>query len=326
MAAHESAEYSDHPSNDGPATLNQNRSDTTRLSRMFANAPRLEVFTQARGLRNRVFGLLDGRQRVSETRELYFYAGAACGMLADVSDDLGFNDAAMAHTRTGLLCAEQSGHTGLLAWIRAEQSMIAYYGGRPRHAAEFARRGQEHAPNGTVAVWLPAREARANAQLGNTEAARSALTRAVNARGQVTSSDLDELGGIVSFGLPKQHHYGAETYLSIGDGAAVVAEAEACLDGYQRGPADERAYDNMASTQINLAQALVTDDLERARDAAQPAFGITPELRTASVLQRFRRLHGRLCTPAVWSAPVAIDLRGQIEHFLADGTTAVGPT
>ena len=325
MAAHESAQFSDHPSNVGPAALDQLRTDATRLARSFANGPRLDVFARARWLRDRAFALLDSRQRVSESRELYLLAGATCGMLAEITQDLGFNDAGMVHTRTGLLCAQQSGHNGLLAWIRAQQSMIAYYDGRFSHAAEFARRGQELAPTGTISVRLPALEARAAARLGNAEAARSALTRVGPAREQVTPNELDELGGIASFPVPKQHHYGAESYLNIGDRQAVAAEADACLTGYQNGPADERAYDNMASTRINFAQALVADDLEAARQAVQPAFDIAPELRTSSVRQRFQQLHGRLCTPAVWNAPVAVELRDQIEHFLADDTASPLP-
>ncbi|HEY9475312.1 MAG TPA: helix-turn-helix transcriptional regulator, partial [Mycobacteriales bacterium] len=138
MAAHESAEFSDHPSNVGPASIDQLRSDITRLSRSFANAPRLSVFAQTRWLRDRTFQLLDGRQRISQSRDLYFLAGATCGMLADITEDLGYMDAAMAHTRTGLLCAKEAGHPGLAAWIRCKQSTVAYYDGRPAHAAEFA--------------------------------------------------------------------------------------------------------------------------------------------------------------------------------------------
>ncbi|HEX5493675.1 MAG TPA: helix-turn-helix transcriptional regulator [Mycobacteriales bacterium] len=319
MTAHESAWFSDHPTNVGPATLDQLRSDATRLARMFANAPRLEVFTHARWLRDRAFDLLDGRQRVSESKDLYFLAGATCGMLADVSADFGYYNEAMAHTRAAWLCAEQAGHNGLKAWILSEQSEIAYFDGRPSHAASYARRGQDFETTGTVSARLPAIEARATGKLGNAEATRAALVRAATAREHVTPDELDELGGVMAFGDPKQHFYGAESYLSIGDHPTVVTEAESCLAGYRDGPDSERAYDNMASTRVNQAQALVADDLEAARDAAQPAFGLDPELRGAPLRQRLRQLHTRLTDPAVAAAPVAIDLRDHIEHFL--GTT-----
>jgi hypothetical protein len=55
----------------------------------------------------------------------------------------------------------------------------------------------------------------------------------------------------------------------------------------------------------------------------RPAFGIAPELRTTSLNQRLRLLHGRLTAPAVAAAPVAIDLRAQIEHFLATPPTTL---
>ena len=317
MAAHESAEFRDHPSNVGPATIDQLRSDITLLSRSFANAPRYQVFTQTRWLRDRTFQLLDGRQRITQSRDLYFLAGAACGMLADITEDLGYMDAAMAHTRTGLLCAKEAGHTGLAAWIRCKQSTVAYYGGRPAQAAEFARRGQEHAPAGTVSVWLPALEARAASRLGDEQATRAALGRATAARERVTPGDLDDIGGILSFSVPKQHFTSAEAYLGIGDHSATVDEARSCLTSYQVGPAEARAYDNEASTQINMAMAMLDDDLEAARDAAQPAFGLAPELHNAGLHQRFSLLHEKLSAPAVQDAPVAVDLRDQIEDFLA---------
>ncbi|HEX5495578.1 MAG TPA: helix-turn-helix transcriptional regulator [Mycobacteriales bacterium] len=321
MTAHESAWFFDHPSNVGPATLDQLRSDATRLARMsIGNTPRIQVFTHARWLRDHVFGLLDGRQRVTEARELYFVAGATCGMLANITEDLGYHNEAMTHARTGLLCADQSGHAGLRAWILCLQAMISYFDGRPRHAAEYARRGQEGAPAGTVGVWLAAQEARATARLGNAGATRTALIHAAAAREQVTSNELDEMGGLMAFGSPKQHYYGAEAYLCIGDHSAVVTEANACVDGYRAGPVEERSRINEVLTQVNLSQALVADDMEAARDAAQPAFGIVPELRTDALSQGFRLLHGRLCAPTVRTAPVAIDLRTQIEHFLAADT------
>lgn len=326
MAAHESAFYADHPSNVGPATLEQLRADTTRVARMFANAPRAEVFTQARWLRDRTFALLDGRQRVNESRDLYFLAAAACGMLGAITEELGLFDAAMTHMRTAWMCAEQAGDTGLKAWILGEQGLIAYFDGRYAQAAEYARRGQEHQPAGAVGVWLPALEGRARSQLGDAERTRAAIERGRKAREQVRPGNLDEFGGILSFPVPKQHHYDAESYLGIGDAPAVIVEAEACITGYQAGPEEERAYDNEVSAQANLATAHVLGgELEAASAAVQPVFGIRPDLRIHSIDQRLRLLYRRLCAPAVRDSPVAVALRDQIEDFLAQPTTALPP-
>ncbi|HEX5493601.1 MAG TPA: helix-turn-helix transcriptional regulator [Mycobacteriales bacterium] len=327
MTAHESAWYFDHPSNVGPATLDQLRSEVTRLARSFANVPRLQVFANARWLRDQAFGLLDGRQQMSESRDLYFMAGATCGMLANITSDFGFYDAAMAHARTAWLCAQQADHNGLRAWILGRQSLIAYNDGRFGHAAIYARRGQEHASPGTVGVSLAALEARATSRLGDVTATRAALVRAGENRGRVASDELDEIGGIMGFSRPKQHHYDAESHLGIGDAASVIAEAESCVTGYREGPDDDRAYDNMASAQVNRATAHALDnDLEAARAAAQPAFDLPPELRPDALRQRFRRLHRHLTDPAVSTAQPAVELRDQIEHFLGAPSHPLPPS
>ncbi|HEY9475685.1 MAG TPA: hypothetical protein VIS06_17770, partial [Mycobacteriales bacterium] len=321
MAAHESAEFSDHPSDVGKATLDRLRSDVTRLARSFANAPRLEVFTQARWLRDRTFQLLDGRQRRTEFRDLHFLAGATCGMLANITQDFGFYDAAMAHARTAWFCAEQAGHNGLKAWILSRQSLIAYNDGRPADAALYSGRGQEYAPTGTIGVSLVGLEARATSRLGDSERTRAALARSSDARERVTPDALDEMGGILSFSVPKQHHYDAESYLGIGETAAAVAEAESCVSGYRTGPEEQHAYDNEASAWVNAATAHVLDrDLDAAREAVEPAFGIARELRNDPLNQRFRRLHRHLTEPAFANSAQATDLRDQIEDFLATST------
>ena len=326
MAAHESAEFSDHPSDVGKATLDRLRQDVTRLARSFANAPRLDVFVQARWLRDRAFALLDGRQRRTEFRDLHFLAGATCGMLAEITQDFGFYEEAMVHTRTALLCADQAGHNGLRAWILCEQSNITYCDGRPGDALLFARRGQECVATGTVSVWLPAMEARATGQLGDAQATRAALARANEAREQVAPDMLDEIGGILSFSVPKQHFYSAESCLGIGDHPATVDEAGSCVTGYQSGRAEARAFDNEASTQVNAATAHVLDrDLDAAREAAQPAFGIAHELRIDALNQRFRRLHRHLTEPVFTNSAQAADLRDQIEDFLATSTPTLPP-
>jgi tetratricopeptide (TPR) repeat protein len=305
--------------------MEQLRVDATRLARSFANAPRLEVFAHARALRDRVFTLLDGRQRLGESRDLYFLAGAACGMLAEITENFGYRQEAMAHTRTAFLCAQEAGHAGLMAWIRGEQSLIAYYGGRPAQAVEYARRGrEEHAPTGTVGVWLSAMEARASANLGNASATLTALGQAERSRERCTATDLDELGGLLTFGEPRQRLYSADAQLAIEAADAVVAEAEACLTGYRDGPAEQRAYDNEAQAQVTLASAhVLAGDLDAAREAAQPAFAIRPELRIDTLDQRLRDLHGRLTDQGVRDAPVAVELRDQIETFLATDPTAL---
>lgn len=318
MTAHETAAYGDHPSNIGPLTVDQLRSDVGRLAGMHANTPRIEVFSQGRFLRDRIFELLDGRQRAAETRDLNFLAAAVLGMLAESSHNFGNRVAAMTHLRTGLFCAEEAGYPPLLAWLRAKQSLVAFYDGRPAQAREYVRRGEQHAGSGTVAAYLAASEARAASKLGDDTGARATVRQAEELRAQVIPDDLDRLGGLLTFPEPKQHFYAAGAYLGVRDAALCVTEEAMSVEQYQNGPDDQRAYDNEAQAQADAAAAhLMAGDLDAAREAAQFVFGIAPELRIDPVDLRLRHLHRRLTTPDIRTAPAAVELRDQIESFLA---------
>jgi hypothetical protein len=67
------------------------------------------------------------------------------GLLAKASHDLAEPHAAMAQARTGYLCADQTDHDGLRAWLRGLQSLIAYWAGRTQEAARYAESGGEFA-------------------------------------------------------------------------------------------------------------------------------------------------------------------------------------
>lgn len=329
MAAHESAGYGDHPSNIGPFTLDQLRADVTTLARSFANAPRLRVFSHARFLRDHAFALLDGRQRIAESRDLYFLAGATCGMLAEISEDLGNSQAAMTHARTGLLCAKEADHGPLTAWLLAEQSIITYRDDRPAQAVRYARQGQEHATDGSIRLKLLSVQARATGALTETAETRDALAQATAGRHQFTADDLDGIGGILSFSAAKQHFYASDAYLGIGDSSAVIPNVEACVQGYQSGPADERAHDNESLARINQAAAHLlpgTDqDVEAASVAARAAMTIPPDLRIAEIDRQLRRLNRRLSTADLRTTPHARDLRESIEDFLSTPPALPGP-
>ncbi|MGH4014892.1 MAG: hypothetical protein ACRDSL_13430 [Pseudonocardiaceae bacterium] len=64
-------------------------------------------------LRTAHFGLLEGRQRPEQTRDLYLIAGITCGLMAKASHDLGAAHDAMTQARTGYACADNAGHNGL---------------------------------------------------------------------------------------------------------------------------------------------------------------------------------------------------------------------
>lgn len=134
--------------------------------------------------------------------------------------------------------------------------------------------------------------------------------------------DLDEVGGLLTFPVPKQHFHAGQAYLGLRQGPATIVEAEACVAGYQNGPAAERVFDNESMAQVNLAVAhVLSGDLEAAREAVQPAIAIPMELHTDQIDTELRHLHRELSASTLHDATVAVELRDQIEDFLATTPT-----
>jgi hypothetical protein len=322
MAADGSARFGDHPSNVGPLTLDQLRTDAQELARSLVNGQRLVIFDRAVRLRDRIFALLDGRQRIAESRELYFLAAASLGMLAEASTCLGFHSQAMTHTRTGLLCAQEAGHPDLTAWLFGMQSLIAWDARWYGQAVDYAQRGQQESAKGTITVWLPAHAARAAAQLGDHTTTRAALDQARQAWDHVDRDVLDtDYGGFLTFTPVKETYYASCGWLALGDAQQARATAEAAIRGFQEGPPEARAYDCESIAQLTIATAYVLDgDLDAAAVPLEAALALPPELRTTGLGTGLRRLHQLASRPTYAGSPQATEMRDRIEDFLA--TTA----
>lgn len=257
--------------------------------------------------------------RVPEHRDLAFLAGAACGMLGEVSMDLGYPGAAANQFRLALMFADEVGADTLAAWVHAERANSSYWNDQYTRARGFARQGQELNPTGTVAVYLPELEAVAAARLGDIDAARRALDAATDARERVTPSELDEYGGLLSLNMGKQYGQVVKTLEGIGaDSDAVAEAADKSVEAYESLPEAERAYDNMTNSRLHAAIAHVrSGELDAAEPYASVALAIAPELRTAQIEKTVRRLHGYLCAPSVRTSAEATDTRDRIEDFLS---------
>jgi hypothetical protein len=86
----------------------------------------------------------------------------------------------MTQARTASICADNPGHGGLRAWVRVQQSLIAYWSGWPHEALRYAQLGADPAEraSGTTAVFLSVMAARPHAVLGNGDESRAAVERA----------------------------------------------------------------------------------------------------------------------------------------------------
>ena len=305
-------------SNVGAETLDQLIDDVRRLVVAYQQQPLPILLGDLVDTQDRAFGLLEGRQRPAQTRDLYLIAGIACGLMAEASHDLGAPHDAMTQARAGYACADNADHDGLRARIRGLQSGIAYWSGRLEDAVRYAQLGAEPAARsqGTASVWLASSEARSLAALNRLEDAHAALARATEARDRVEPDELDSLGGVCVFSRPRQLYLAADALAWGGETEANHTERLAleALDAYAAAPEEDRAFGTEAGARSALAVARV---LLREIDGAAEALTLVLELPPP------KRIHGIVTSVEhVHTALGAVENPGRDVTELADAIEA----
>lgn len=315
-------------SNVGRESLDDLRDEVGRLARAYPRHPLPTLLDDLVDVQERLFDLVEGRQRSRHSRELYLLAGAASGMLATASQDVGAGAAAMTHARAAYSCADNTGHDGLRAWVRGLQSLVAYWADRPRESVRYARLGAEIAGEsaGTAAVWLPALEARAWAAVGDTGQARAAVDRASADRDAAGRGDLDQLGGLLTFDARRQLYYTADTFSLLPDvGELAARTAEAAVLAYDTA-GEDISFGDEAGARLALALArLGAGELDGARQALRPVLDLAPERRIGGIVAGARRVHRALQSDRFAGSVAAREAREEIEAFCRFPLAAAGP-
>lgn len=306
--------------------LEQVHDDVHQLSMAYPQQPLPGVLDRLVDTQDTVFTLLERRTRPAHARQLYFLAGVLGGLLAKASHDLADPHLALTQTRTAFLCADQAEHNGLRAWVRGLQSLVAYWSGRPHEAVRYAQSGCEFAAsaNNTTAVWLPISEARAWAVLGRAEETRAAIRRAEEAWDRVQPDDLDELGGLCTFGRSRQLYYAADAL------AWLPAEVDAAEDYSSRAVAAyadiggvEWSFGDQAGSHADLAIARITRrELDGAAEAVEPVLDLPPEKRNHGIVVSARRVRDTLLRSTL--ADESAELQERIEMFMRTPVAAAG--
>ncbi|MGH3930775.1 MAG: hypothetical protein ACRDTF_12440 [Pseudonocardiaceae bacterium] len=309
-------------SNVGAGTLDQLLDDIRRLVIAFQQQPLPTILEDLAGTQERAFILLEGHQRLDQSRDLYLVAGIACGLMAMASHDLGASHDAMTQARTGYACADNAGHDGLRAWIRGLQASFTYVSGRWEDSLRYAQLGAEVAARsqGTARVWLASGEARALAALNRLEEAHVALDRAADLRDRVQPDELDGLGGMCTFTRPRQLFFAAEALSWGGQPEATNTERLAleALDAYATAPAHERSFGHEASSRSTLAIARVFhDEVDGAAEALIPVLELPSAQRTHGVVNTVERVRTAL-SALQDPGRDAIRLAGAIEAFTSE--------
>ena len=322
-AAHESSAHAEwaEASNVGEATLEQLDADVRRVATDYVHAPPLPMFAEMLRVRDRIYWLLAGRQKPAATARLHLLAGMLCGLLANVSTDLGYRDAAAEQARAAWAYGDVIGHNGLRAWTRGMQALIEYWSGRPQHAVRLAQSGGRYAGSATAQVRLHSIEARAWSLLGESREASRCTGAVIHARESMAGGDdlHDEVGGVFGFADTKNYCYAAAAFIHLGQADAALAAASRAVELYAAGPAAQRSYGAESLARVDMAVAyLLKQRVDGAADSLASVLALPPRLRIAQLGDRLADVRVRLAGTEFRGAREARSLRDQIDSFAGE--------
>lgn len=320
-AAQESSDHAGRAetTNVGTATLETLRDDVTRLARGLVHLDPLPLFREMVSTRDRIYRILEGRQRPDQTRDLYFLASVVCCLLADASQAFGYRAAALQQTRSAWAYAEIIGHDSIRAWCRSAQSWYAYRDQRPDTAAALAASGRRFAEQNEASKQrLYSMEGNALAAIGDKEGALRVFRLADEAREGISGPDdfFDDVGGVFTADAAKQFCNSANGLISLGMAAEAAEAAQAAIDLYEQSQDSQRDVSLEAMARITLAASYtLRSDIDAAQAELRPVFAMSPSLRSELVQARLREFAQTLRTPLLHSTRQAADLREQIDEF-----------
>jgi hypothetical protein len=309
-------------SNVGRETIDQLTDDIRRLVVSYQQKPLGGLLGEMAEAQDRAFTLLEGRQKPELARDLYLLAGIASGLMAKASHDFGTSHDALTQARAAYACADNAGHAGLRAWIRALQALITYWAGRFEDSIRYARMGADAAEKGrgTATIWLASGEARSLAAVGRYDEAHAAMTRASEARDGLLPDELDQLGGLCTFSRPRQLYYAADALAWGGPADAHNTErvATEALEAYGTAPADDRAFGDESGTRCDLALARIYQgEIDGAAEALAPVLDLSTDQRIHGIMVSVERV--RVALGSIESPNrKALEMHDAVKTFTVD--------
>jgi len=300
----------------GPIALEQLDQDVREIARDYLTQPPYPLLRRALDHRARIFALLEGRLRPAHARELYVLAGRLCGLVAWTVSDLGYHAQAGTHARIAGLCADLADHDALRGWVRATQSKLAYWDGRPRASAEYAEEGLRHDVRDSGRVLLAGLAARGWAREGDGDRARAALARVERERAAPAAPD--EVGGVWGFSDAQQHYLAGTTHLHLGQPEQAAVAADRAVWLFEISHPTQRFYGAESLALLDSAIAHVqTGDLTEAAQRLESVLALAPDKRVESICRRsadLRRTLQRTGRPV--RGPMA-ELVAEIPEFVS---------
>ncbi|MGH3915260.1 MAG: hypothetical protein ACRDTC_17915 [Pseudonocardiaceae bacterium] len=317
MAADESAQFQrwSATTNVDDTVLEQMTADVAELAHSEQVDPPALVYARLLGARDDVFRLIAGQQQPRHTIALYKIASQITAMLAMVTFDLGYPDAANTHARTALHCVEMSGYTPIRVVIRWIQSLAAYWAGRYDEAAELMDAARPDATSGTTLLRLTSQLARTNAARHRPDEVTRVLALAETAPTERTPDE----PGVFGFETVMATYYASEAHCALGGTEhldTAVDLAHTALEELSAQTQPKITY--IASARFDLALAyLGKGQLEAVGEHLAPILGATgAEYRTVPVIGRARSLHTLLAARTDLASGTLTTLRDDLAGFI----------
>lgn len=320
LSAHESARFvrrAGQPVTD--TVLDQLNDDVRWLAVHFLRRPPYAVFRPIASLRREVFGLIDAHPRPEHLRELYAIAGQLSALLAHACSDLGQMYAAESNARTAWLCADPSDNKSLRVYTRWIQSNIAYWHGEYPDAAEIVTLAERYSADDSDRLRLLSQQARALAAMKDPIAADRALGKALVVRNRIAETATQP--GVFHFSPGKAAYYASEVRIALGGESNLrlaVQEAGEAVHLLNRVNEPDHSPELVAAAQLDLTHAhLNSGDLDAACLDLRDVLALPVESRTVPIMHRIDTVDSLLQGPKYQQAPLAIEVRDEIEVFSA---------
>jgi hypothetical protein len=297
------------------------QAEAARLSVAYTRDPLPMLITGLANLQEISLSLLHRQHHPDQLRDLYTVAALASGLMAKASVDTGDYDSAMTQARTGLLCAQRAGHTGLTSMIISWQALCAYWAGQPQQATSYSQQAASLGGRGYESTFAPAMEARAHAVLGDRDAALGAIARMRQAADRYQATDLEAFGGILAFTANRQIRFAAEVHVLLDPSSrAAAAATDEAVALIAATPPQNRYFVNDAEAGAYQAITRVASgDLDAAQESLMPVLELPADLRNRPITLSLMRVHSHLEVRALQSSGLARDMREQIEQFAGVG-------
>ncbi|MGH3940380.1 MAG: hypothetical protein ACRDTG_17445 [Pseudonocardiaceae bacterium] len=304
--------------NIGDTSLAALHRSVEEIDQLYRRTAPLPMFRRAVSLRNRILDLLEGRQHVNQTRELYAAASKVCALLAWMSGDFEQHGAALAQADAAWVFAEQADQHTVRALARIAQSKTTHWADQFDKSAFYAHDGLRYA-SGNNAVRLACFEARAAADLGDAKRALAALRRVED---ECDKSGTAETGELFFCGEIERYNYAANARHLTGDHTGSLGAAESAIAAIESMPVAERRYNSVAFAHTNAAVAsIATGDLDRATTGIHTVLALPSSHRLGTLSQRLERAQRLLTAPAWQGSKPARELHAQISDFRRDTVT-----